>query len=160
MRHPLVWLALALALVTSPASGHQGTAPKHDAHRHRKAPDKPTAKQLEKRRARVMKRATERKQRRTQRQRDRRRALRRRVAKRLKGSPITPAIKDELRTHARRVAHLRQIRFVAATETDDETIAAVDRVLARENARHERWWRSVTAALREASKASPSKASP
>jgi hypothetical protein len=145
--------ALAAAALTSfGAAGHagHGKGPDHDhderkghGHAHGKEePTPPTPEQIEKRLARVIRRAEARAKKREQRQRDRKRALGKRLGRRLRGADITPAIEDELKLHAQRVAKLRRIRYVAALEKDYEAVRAVDKLLARENARHERWWRS------------------
>lgn len=119
-------------------------------HSHKKVSDavaygsaKPTDTQIAKRLKRVAKRWQQRQQKRTQRQRDRRRAIRKRLVKKLAGAPLTEAAKKELKVHAQRGAQLRQIRYVAATENDFESVKAVDKLLARENSRHEHWWRSL-----------------
>lgn len=135
------------------AWGHAGHGKGHEhghehghGHGHDHGPEptaEPTPEQIEKRLARVVKRAEERAKKRERRQRDRKRALGKRLGRRLDGGPITPAIEDELKLHAQRVAKLRRIRYVAAVEKDYDTVLAVDKLLARENARHERWWRTT-----------------
>lgn len=155
---PLFAAAATLAaatLVAFGAAGHagHGKGPDHDhAHGHDHAKEKavePTAEQIEKRLARVIRRAEDRKKKREQRQRDRRRALGKRLSRRLAGAAITPPIEQELKLHAERVAKLRRIRYVGAVDKDYETVQAVDKLLARENARHERWWRSGLAKERK-----------
>lgn len=113
----------------------------HD-HGHDEESPEPTAEQKKKRLERVLARAAERERTREQRRDDRRRALKKRLGRKLKDAPVSESITRELALHARRVASLRQIRDVAARENDFESVASVDRILAQENARHERWWRS------------------
>jgi hypothetical protein len=141
------WLAplfiLGIAMAATGALAH----PRHDhaGHDHGKPEEarKPTQEQIDKRLERVQKRAEARKGNRKQRQSDRRRALRKRLYHRLRGAPITPEVKQELVLHAKRTAELRRIRYVAALEKDYDSVVAADKALARENARHEAWWRSV-----------------
>ncbi len=133
----LTWLALTWPAAALAHPGHvHGDDPEHE-------PSAPSPEQIEKRLERVKKRHLERQQKRAQRQKDRRRALAKRLSVRLDGAPVTPEVTAELKTHAQRVARLRQIRYVAATKNDFETVEAADKALALENARHERWWRSA-----------------
>jgi hypothetical protein len=112
------------------------------------AEDPPSPEQIQKRLERVKRLVDERRQNLAQRKKDRRRAVRKRLERLLAGDPIEPAVKEELATHARRVASLRQIRYVAAVQNDFDTVVAVDGLLARENTRHERWWREQAKAKR------------
>ena len=149
--HPRPLLLLvAFALATSTATWAWGDAGHGKGHEHGDGHDhgheptaEPTPEQIDKRLARVVKRAEERAKKRDRRQRDRKRALGKRLGRRLDGGAITPKIEDELKLHAGRVAKLRRIRYIAAVEKDYATVLAVDKLLARENARHERWWRTT-----------------
>ncbi len=84
-----------------------------------------------------------------QRSKDRREFIRRRLGRHLNGGELTPELVAELKVHAERTALLREIRYVSAKEKDYDTVVAADKVLARQNSRHELWWRTV---LREARK--------
>jgi hypothetical protein len=137
-------LALAMGLVlATDAAAHADPDDAEHGHDHgdRGPPEKPTAEQIKKRLERVKRMVEDRRDNLDQRKRDRRRAVRKRLERVLAGGPIEPAVKEELATHARRVASLRQVRYVAAVENDFDTVVAVDGLLARENNRHERWWR-------------------
>lgn len=148
-------LTIALALPMS-ATAHPGHIHgKDDADHETSAP---SPEQIKKRLERVEKRHLERQQKRAQRQKDRRRALAKRLFVRLDGAAITPEITAELKIHAQRVARLRQIRYVAATKDDFDTVQATDKALAGENARHERWWRSALKPATAASAPRPEKA--
>lgn len=99
-----------------------------------------TEEQRKKRLERVLLRADERRKNREQRRQDLRRAVKRRLGRVLEDAPLPAAVRVELQQHARRVAKLRRIRVIAAQADDIETVIRVDRVLARETLRHERWW--------------------
>jgi len=107
------------------------------------ATSKPTQDQIDKRLERVKQRAAARKKKRDERQRDTRRALRKRLARVLGGAPLTPAVTRELTLHGQRTAQLRRIRLVAATKGDYEAVVRADKALARENSRHDGWWRQL-----------------
>ena len=156
MRTPSI---LLLAFAVAAGAGVAGAHPNHPElgahghdHEHEQERPEPTAEQKKKRLERVLKRAEQRRQTLPQRRDDRRRALKKRLGRKLDDAPITAPIREELALHARRVAWLRQIRYVAATRDDFESVAAVDRILALENARHERWFRGSLAARGEAKK--------
>jgi hypothetical protein len=51
---------------------------------------------------------------------------------------VNPALRAELKHHARRVARLHRVRAVAQESSDAESVARVDALLAKENQRHER----------------------
>lgn len=144
-------LTLGLTLAATAATAH----PTHDKagshghdHDHGAEPPEPTAEQKKRRLERVVARAADRQQTLPQRRDDRRRALKRRLGRQLRDAPIADEVRAELETHARRVAWLRQIRYVAATKNDFDAVARVDRTLALENARHERWFRTELGAKR------------
>jgi hypothetical protein len=142
--------AAVLATGTQQTSAHPGAAHDKAAHKHDEKDSPLTQEQIDKRLDRLKKRAEERKQKREQRAKDRRRALGKRLEKRLRGEKLSDDIKAELQTHAERVARLRQIRYAAAVAGDYEAVTRTDRVLARENARHERWWRSALVQKKDA----------
>jgi hypothetical protein len=140
----LGWLALALIAIASnahadrPAPGASASVAA-TASASASVPKELVERQIE----RIKQRAHERARNRKQRQVDIRRSLRDRLAKRLAGRPITAAIRAELELYARRVARIRRIRFVAAEANDWEMVERADRTLAREHARHEKWWRTA-----------------
>lgn len=105
------------------------------------ATSQPSQDQIDKRIERVKQRGAARKAKREQRRRDTRRALRKRLARALGGAPITPEVKQELTSNGQRTARLRRIRLIAATKGDYEGVVRADKALARENSRHDRWWR-------------------
>jgi len=105
------------------------------------ATSQPSQDQIDKRIERVKQRGAARKAKREQRQRDTRRALRKRLARVLGGAPLTPEVKQELTLNGRRTARLRRIRLIAATKGDYDGVVRADKALARENSRHDRWWR-------------------
>lgn len=132
---------LAVSVVGHAHPDHGG----EEGHAH-EPPDnsvEPTEAQKAKRLERVLRRAEARSRNREQRTKDRRLHLRKRLGRHLKGAEITPELVEELRRHAERTALLRQIRFVAAQQKDYDAVVSADKVLARENSRHERWWRTV-----------------
>jgi hypothetical protein len=51
---------------------------------------------------------------------------------------VPPAVREELRRHAQRIARLRRIRLVATEQSDRDSVARVDKLVARENERHEK----------------------
>jgi hypothetical protein len=51
---------------------------------------------------------------------------------------VPPAVREELRRHAQRIARLQRIRIVATEQNDRDSVARVDKLVARENARHEK----------------------
>jgi hypothetical protein len=102
----------------------------------------PSEKQKEKRLERVVRRAEARERNRVERTADERRNLRNRVARHLQGGELTPEIVAALQKHAETTAMLRQIRYVAAKAKDYESVVLADKVLARLNSQHERWWRT------------------
>ncbi len=146
-----VVVVLGMLAFAAPVSAHPGKRPhRHGPKTHRRH-DRPgkagkkaiprTPKERAKRFKRIRERAKDRRKNRRQRRKDRRQALRKRLKKKLKKRRVTKVIRFELRTHARRVARLRRIRALAAAKDDTETVERVDKLLARENARHENWWR-------------------
>ncbi len=74
----------------------------------------------------------------------RRAALRRIMRRRLRGIAIAPEVTVEMKRHARRLARLRRIRFIAAKAKDYDTVAKTDRLLARQQSQHNQWWRAYT----------------
>jgi len=56
----------------------------------------------------------------------------------LKG-PADEALKEELRRHAERVARIERIKSVATDAKDADSGARATKLLAKENARHDKW---------------------
>jgi hypothetical protein len=70
---------------------------------------------------------------------DRRREHRDRIRQKWGDEVVrTPALRNELRVHAWRLARLTRVRALAEGENKTELIARVDSLLAKEEARHER----------------------
>jgi hypothetical protein len=57
-----------------------------------------------------------------------------------------PAITQELRRHSRRTARLERVGELAAEADDAEALALVDKLIAKENARHSKWLTQFAAA--------------
>jgi hypothetical protein len=76
---------------------------------------------------------------------ERRRAARREVAVRWATLHGRPAVRAELRVHARRMARLRHAEHVAKTNDRDELAARIQKLTDRERARHERHMESLKA---------------
>jgi hypothetical protein len=80
---------------------------------------------------------------RPERQRVRRAALRAKWGKVL----AHPTAREELTTHGRRMARLRRLQYLAATERQGQTrtklLSRIDTLLSREQARHERAMKSL-----------------
>jgi hypothetical protein len=53
--------------------------------------------------------------------------------------PVTDALRQELRTHAERLARLERIKAVADAEKDKDSAEKAAKLVARENERHEKW---------------------
>jgi hypothetical protein len=53
--------------------------------------------------------------------------------------PVTEALRQELRTHADRLARLERIKAVAETEKDKESAEKATKLISKENERHEKW---------------------
>ncbi len=54
-------------------------------------------------------------------------------------TPANDALKEELRRHAERVARIERVKSVATDAKDAESGARATKLLAKENARHDRW---------------------
>ncbi len=138
----LVALTTSVAWAQTTAQPSKATAPEQPRPPQRaRQTTEPSKEQIDKRIERVKKRAATRKAKRQQRRRDSRRALRKRLARLLHGQPVTPEVKRELSIHGRRTAQLRRIRFIAATKNNYDVVVRADKALARENSRHDGWWR-------------------
>jgi len=135
----LIAASIAALAVAHPGHSEHGYAPTDPVLQ----PREPTAEQKTKRLERVTRLARKRFKTREQRGKSDRIKLHKRLARHLEGAPITSDTKQELATHARRVAQLRQIRFIAADNNDYDSVVSVDKALALENSRHERWWRTM-----------------
>jgi hypothetical protein len=53
--------------------------------------------------------------------------------------PLTEAMKQELRRHAQRVARIERIKAVAVEQKDKDTADRADKLLDKENTRHDKW---------------------
>ncbi len=62
-----------------------------------------------------------------------------RVRKHLDKRPMSRAVTEELRRHARRMARLHRVQAVAADSDDVAAVDRVDALIAKEQRRHERW---------------------
>jgi hypothetical protein len=62
----------------------------------------------------------------------------------LKG-PMDEAAKQELRRHAERVARLERIKSLAETAKDTDVAERATKLLAKENARHDKWMEKLAA---------------
>jgi hypothetical protein len=65
--------------------------------------------------------------------------LRKQVASKLKGSPMSTAMREELKHHARRLARLERVKDVADEANDADSVARADKLIEKENARHDKW---------------------
>ncbi|MDI1479483.1 hypothetical protein [Polyangium sp. y55x31] len=68
-----------------------------------------------------------------------REALKKKVSTALKGQPMATAMKQELERHARRLARLERVKDLAEEAKDTEATERVQKLLDKENARHEKW---------------------
>ena len=71
--------------------------------------------------------------------------LKKKVQEKLANRPMAQAMKEELARHARRVARILRVKEVAQTENDDDAVQRADKLLAKENARHDKWMASYDA---------------
>jgi hypothetical protein len=94
--------------------------------------------------AREAKRAAEKAERKAK-SKDDKAALRAKVQATLKGQPMSHALREEIKRHARRLARLERAKGVAEDEKDDATVARVSKLTAKENARHDKWMASFDA---------------
>jgi len=70
---------------------------------------------------------------------DDRDALKKKVSTALKGQPMAVAMKQELERHARRLARLERVKDLAEEAKDTEATERVQKLLDKENARHDKW---------------------
>ena len=75
-----------------------------------------------------------------------RNALRDKVTGMLKGAPMDIALKQELTTHARRIARLERAKKLAADRKDQAGGERAAKLIEIENARHEKWLSGFDAA--------------
>ena len=73
------------------------------------------------------------------RQKKQRDELRAKVKEKLKGQPMAQAMKEELQRHAMRVARIQRVKEVAQGEKDDDAVGRADKLLAKEQERHDKW---------------------
>ncbi len=65
--------------------------------------------------------------------------IKKKVEEKLKGQPMTTALKEELKRHARRISRLNRAKDVAQEANDTETVGRIDKLIAKENGRHDGW---------------------
>jgi small-conductance mechanosensitive channel len=65
--------------------------------------------------------------------------LRARVMASLKGHPMSQAMREEIKRNAQRLARLERIKDLAEDAKDSDAMARVDKLIAKESARHDRW---------------------
>jgi hypothetical protein len=70
---------------------------------------------------------------------DARAEIKKKVEAALKGQPMAAAMKEELKRHARRLARLERAKSVADEAKDTDTVSRVDKLIEKENARHDKW---------------------
>ncbi len=58
-------------------------------------------------------------------------------------SPPDDALRQELRRHAERTARLERIKALATEAKDNESVEKANKLLEKENARHEKWMSKV-----------------
>jgi len=65
--------------------------------------------------------------------------VKKKVEEVLKGKPLEAPFKEELQKHARRLARLDRAKSVADEAKDADTVTRVDKLIEKENARHDKW---------------------
>ncbi len=65
--------------------------------------------------------------------------VKKKVEAALKGKPMATAMREELQRHARRLARLDRAKSVATDAKDTDTATRVDKLIEKENARHDKW---------------------
>jgi hypothetical protein len=70
---------------------------------------------------------------------DEREAAKKKVSAALKGQPMAQAMKQELERHARRLARLWRVKELADEGEDKDAVGRVDKLIEKENARHDKW---------------------
>lgn len=65
--------------------------------------------------------------------------VKKKVEAALKGKPLVAPMREELQRHARRLARLDRAKTVATEANDTETVTRVDKLIEKENARHDKW---------------------
>ncbi|WP_437742105.1 hypothetical protein WMF39_42055 [Sorangium sp. So ce1504] len=89
--------------------------------------------------------ATEKEKAREIRKKSQREAARTKVVAALENQPMTEAMKQELRRHARRIARLERVNQLARDEKDQASSERVSKLIDKENARHETWMANFNA---------------
>ncbi|MBK7582878.1 MAG: hypothetical protein IPI67_22120 [Myxococcales bacterium] len=69
---------------------------------------------------------------------ERRKERREELKKKWGELPKHPAVKSELKVHAWRMARLKRVRAVAVSEDKTDAVARVDKLVAKENGRHDK----------------------
>jgi len=52
---------------------------------------------------------------------------------------MAQALKEEIKRHARRLARLERIKDLAEDEKEDAALERIGKLVAKENARHDKW---------------------
>ena len=76
---------------------------------------------------------------RLQRRKNEQEAERPKVMAALKGQPMSEALRQELTRHARRLARLERVKSVASEAKDDAAVERASKLIAAENARHDKF---------------------
>lgn len=71
--------------------------------------------------------------------------LKTKVKEKLKNQPMAQAMKEELTRHAKRVARILRVKDVADGEKDTDSVARADKLLQKEQERHDKWMASYDA---------------
>jgi hypothetical protein len=58
-------------------------------------------------------------------------------------APMDSAMKQELRRHAERVAKIERVKQVATDAKDNDSVERATKLLAKENARHDKWMEKI-----------------
>lgn len=80
---------------------------------------------------------------RLQRRKNEQEAERPKVMAALKGQPMSEALRQELTRHARRLARLERVKAVASEAKDDAAVERASKLIAMENARHDKFTTSA-----------------
>ena len=65
--------------------------------------------------------------------------LKAKVKEKLKNQPMAQAMKEELSRHAKRVARIMRVKEVAEGEKDADAVTRADKLLQKEQERHDKW---------------------
>lgn len=68
--------------------------------------------------------------------------IKKKVEEKLKGQAMVAPLKEELKRHARRISRLERAKDVAQEANDADTVSRIDKLVAKENDRHDKWMAS------------------